>query len=171
MATKPPPTENKVVGMDKKTANKVIGNLVMVTIIMTVISMGLVYLGMSYVVVMFVVGMLPTAVAKIVDRRPGRRASNTIMMMNMAGLLPYVFKVINTVFSGASPDEVALSLISNPYTWLVIYGFATFGWLIVQFIPQIVFQILLMRSDHLIRKLEHAKEQLIEEWGTDIKRR
>lgn len=168
MATKPPapgkpaPTPSTV---DPKLASKIVLRLILITIVMTALSSGLIFLGYTYVMVLVVVSLLPAMVANIVDRRPRRWASRTVLFFNVAGLLPHLFEILMS----HDPNAVASRLLSDPYIWLVVYGFAGFGWLFVYIVPQIVFLFLVIRSDHTIRKLEAKRQELVDEWGDKVR--
>lgn len=151
--------------VDPKTASRIVMRLILVTIVLTALSSGLIFLGYTYVMVLIVVSMLPAVVAHVVDRRPRRWASRTVMFFNIAGLLPHLFDIMMS----HDPNAMASHLLSDPYIWLVIYGFAGFGWLFVYIVPQIVFLFLVVRSDHSIRKLEAKRQELVDEWGDKVR--
>lgn len=151
--------------VDQREAGKIVTRLILVTIVLTALSSSLIFLGFTYVVVMIVVSMLPAVVANILDRRPGRQASRCVVFFNIAGLLPQLFDVMLS----PDPDRMANHLLSDPYIWLIVYGFAGFGWLILHVVPQIVFLFLVVRSDQTIRNLETRRQALVEEWGEKVR--
>lgn len=168
MANKPPaPGKPAPVpqAVDPKTASRIVMRLILITVILTAISSGLIFLGYTYVMVLIVVSLLPAVTASVVDRRPRRWASRTVLFFNIAGLLPHVFDVAMS----HDPNAMASHLLSDPYIWLIIYGFAGFGWLFVYIVPQIVFLFLVVRSDHSIRKLETKRQELVDEWGDKVR--
>ena len=64
---------------------------------------------------------------------------------------------------------VGNDLLINQYIWLMMYGFAGFGWLIVHIVPQMAFLILTIKADFTIKKLQGLQRQLVEEWGEKVK--
>lgn len=160
MAPKKPPTQ-----LEKEYAKKVVTRLIVVTILLTTFASSLIFLGFTYVVVLFLVSLLPGVVASVVDRRPRKYASKTVLCFNVAGLLPACMDVIMS----ANPDATAQQQLADPFIWLMVYGFAAFGWLVVYVIPQMVFLFLVVRSDHTVAKLEGRRKELIEEWGDRVK--
>ena len=157
---KKPPTDR-----EKEYAKRIITRLIVVSILLTFLSSALVFMGFTYVVVMIVISLLPGVVASIVDRRPRKFASKTVLCFNLAGLLPPLFDT----FMAPNPDAAAQRLLADPYTWIMVYGFAGFGWLVVFVIPQMVFLFLVVRSDHTIKKLEARRSELVEEWGERVR--
>ena len=150
---------------EKEYAKKVVTRLLIMCIVLTAACSALVFLGFTYLVVLLVVSLLPAAVATIVDRRPRKFASKTVMCFNLAGLFPAMFDT----FMATDPDLAAQQQLADPYIWLMVYGFAGFGWLVVYLIPQMVFLYLVVRSDHTIAKLEVRRKELLEEWGDRVK--
>ena len=150
---------------EKEQAKRIITRLFVITIILTFISSALIFMGFTYVVVLVIVSLLPAVVASVVDRRPRKFASKTVICFNLAGFLPPLFDT----FLSSSPDTVAQQELANPYIWIMIYGFAGFGWFVVYVIPQMVFLFLVVRSDHTIAKLEARRKELVEEWGERVR--
>lgn len=157
---KKPPTEK-----EKLYAKKVITRLIIMCIVLTAVCSTLVFMGFTYLIVMVVVSILPAMVASIVDRRPRKHASKTVICFNLAGLFPSMFDIMMST----DPDVAAQQQLADPFTWLMVYGFAGFGWLVVYLIPQMVFLYLVVRSDHSIAKLEKKRKDLVEEWGERVK--
>ena len=120
--SKKTPTER-----EKEYAKRVITRLLIMCIILTAFCSALVFMGFTYLVVLVVISLLPSGVAMIVDRRPRKFASKTVTCFNFAGLLPAMFDT----FMASDPDVAAQQQLADPYIWLMIYGFAGFGWLVV----------------------------------------
>ena len=160
-----PPKQQRNVELDKQYAAKVVTRLMVSTMVLTALSTVLIFMGFTYVVVLVVVSLVPAVVATVVDRRPKRWASRTVVFFNIAGLLPSLFDI----FLSADPDNSAMHQLSDPYVWLMVYGFAGFGWVVVYIIPQVVFLFLLIRSDHTIAKLESKRQALVDEWGDRVR--
>jgi small-conductance mechanosensitive channel len=150
---------------EKEYASRVVKRLMMVTLMIMTVSAALVFMGFTYVVVMIVVSILPAVVASIVDRRPRKYASKTVTCFNLSGVLPVIFDI----FMSADPDATAQVQLADPYVWMMVYGFAGFGWLVVYVIPQMVFLFLVVRSDHTIARLEQKRKALVEEWGDRVR--
>ena len=124
----------------------------------------LVSFGLHYVFYILVMGLLPGISANIVDRRPGRFASKTILLFNIAGMMPH----FSSLVSSSNPNSVAQNLLGNPDVWLLVYGFACFGWVLIRIIPQIVMLYLAVRAEYTVKKLQQRQEDLVKEWGEVI---
>jgi len=149
----------------KSSASRFLTNLVIVITILTVLSSLLIFLGFIYVMVVLVSGFMPCIIANLVEKRKRRLASKTITAFNLAGIMPLLFSLARS----SDPNFVAQGAFNDPYIWLMVYGFAGFGWLVVQIVPQIVFLFLTIKADFTIRKLQSLQRQLIEEWGEGVK--
>ena len=108
-------------------------------------------------------GMIPTAVAFIVDRSP-RHLARTVAATNLAGLvLPAL-----AVLSGGSNFAAAFGVLREPQNWLIMYGAAAIGWIINFIMPSLARVIIDIRAEHQHRQLMHRGEVLIREWGEDV---
>jgi hypothetical protein len=150
----------------KKAASKIITNLLIVTLVTVVTFVLLAMAHLTYVAILLMIGLMPSIVARILDRRPGKVASRTILAFNLAG----IFKHILYVFTSGDPNSAAQTLISDPFTWLWVYIFATFGWVIVRILPQIAILILSLRAEYTIKRMRGIQEKLIKEWGDNVKK-
>ncbi|MCB2081753.1 MAG: hypothetical protein H6908_01810 [Hyphomicrobiales bacterium] len=143
---------------------KVVFNLVVIVFILTLVAAALTSVGLYYVFVLIVMGLLPGIISYIVDKRPGKFASKTVFMFNLSGLTPQ----IAAAFRSGSPDTTALALLTNPYTWLMPYGFSAFGWGMVFLFPQIALLFYVLKAEYTIGKLQHFQKTLLDEWGEGI---
>ena len=114
--------------------------------------------------VLLLIGMLPTFVAFIVDREPGRNKTFTIGAMNFAGCFPYILALWTKVNS----VDMALSLISEPKTIIIMYGAAGLGYIIDFIITYAVSSILIQRSEIRLKKIDLEKGALEKRWGRTV---
>tara|TARA_B100000508_G_C11415810_1_gene255677 strand:+ start:417 stop:962 length:546 start_codon:yes stop_codon:yes gene_type:complete len=116
--------------------------------------------------VVLAVGMLPTLVAAITDRYPGRNKTFTVGAMNFAGCFPYLLDVwIHT-----NSMNLALYLISQPKTIMIMYGAAALGYSVNAFVTFLVSAILVQKSEVRIKKIHKEKKALEERWGRSVNR-
>jgi hypothetical protein len=115
--------------------------------------------------VFFVIGMLPAVVAYYMDISKYRYTFKTIFAANMAGMMPFITKILATGHS----STVLAEIMGNAFTWVIIYGSALVGWSLIVMCPMIaqimvvgVNQTQYMRYDGLRKKLES-------EWGEEVK--
>jgi hypothetical protein len=127
----------------------------------SLLMMGLLRTGFVF----FVIGMLPCIVAYYMDISKHRYTFQTIFAANLAGMMPFITKII---FTGPS-STLLQTIMGDSTTWVIIYGAAFIGWLLIKVCPMIaqvmvqgLHQTQIMRYDWLQKKLES-------EWGEEVK--
>lgn len=115
----------------------------------------------------FLAGMLPSIVAYVTDRSEEKHLFHTIFACNLAGVLPYVTKLVQ---QGNSMSAVNL-MMSDALTWFVMYSAAAIGWMLVWLSPYLAEIYLKARRAQEIERIETFQKKLIAEWGPEIKRK
>jgi len=166
MAEDNPVEENKE---SKKTAKKggvsdlmgigVLGIIVAFIVVLWLVSIS------YYAFAFFCLGMLPSIVAIILDRGAGRFASRTVSACNFVGILPFLFDI------GIKYDKgmAAKSLMATPFTWLVVYGGAMVGWMLIWVLPQMTMMVYTVRADVKRKRLINEQNAMLAEWGEEVK--
>lgn len=119
-----------------------------------------------YAFAFFALGMLPSVVSIIVDRGSGRFASQTISACNFVGILPFLFDIALNYEKSIAAKEIMM----DPFTWVVIYGFAIIGLLLIFVLPNITAIIFSLKAEYKLNKLLNEQEKLVEEWGEEVKK-
>lgn len=158
--------KEKVAKLRKERLRKFIKNLIIIALIATLFGVGFISLGMKNVFFFLFLSLIPLLLSTLWDKKPGRFASKTVAAFNITGLFPYV----NAISSSGSPDSVALATIYDPRAWVLIYGFAIFGWAVILVIPKITLIFLEIKSKLMIGKMEEFQKELLNEWGEEIKK-
>jgi hypothetical protein len=114
--------------------------------------------------VILMVGLIPTVVALLIDRDPDKTAAITVGAMNLCGVLPFLLDL----WKHHHTMPAALHTISDPLSWLVMYGAAGVGWVLYFTIPPVVVNFEVLRSESRIEDLLRQKRELIEEWGPEV---
>jgi hypothetical protein len=109
-------------------------------------------------------GMLPTAVAVVVDRHHRRYLARTVGAMNLAGVMPGALRLWEAGISFDSLQQV----INSPYNWLVMYGAAAIGWVLYFCVPPVVAMVIEVKVDETKHRLEAKAKALVEEWGEEV---
>jgi hypothetical protein len=109
-------------------------------------------------------GMLPTAVAIVVDRHHRRYLARTVGAMNLAGVMPGALRLWEAGISFDSLQQV----INSPYNWLVMYGAAAIGWVLYFCVPPVVAMVIEVKVDETKHRLEAKAKALVEEWGEEV---
>lgn len=108
------------------------------------------------------VGMVPAVVSYIVDMTPGRYAFRCVASMNFAGVAPF----LRLLWSDGHDMSVAMSIIADPFSWLVFYGTAAFGWGLFYSVPGIVSAVQTLNAERRVNALRARQNALSVEWGT-----
>ncbi len=119
-----------------------------------------------YALVFLILSMMPAVVASVIDRGHGKCASKTIGAFNFMGVLPFLFEL----WKGKESVGAVQNLITDPYVWLLCYGAAAFGWMMVWIMPQFIAFIFTARAQIKISSLKEDQQKLVDEWGEEIRR-
>jgi len=114
--------------------------------------------------VMLFFGMIPTAVAAVVDRTRRGTKALTVGSMNLAGCTPYLFEL----WTKGHTSERALEIMSNPYTIIIIWGTATVGYLIHWSMSGIVRTVLIQRAEFRLKDIAKRQADLVTRWGPEV---
>lgn len=123
---------------------------------------GVVLLKMSFI--LFFIGMLPAAVAYIVDNDQKKYVSMTVAALNFSGVFPYMMDI----FMRGGTFGAIESKLADPVVWFVMYGSAAMGWIIVFSSPVIAAAVLQGIYKGRILHLESLQKKSIEEWGEEV---
>lgn len=109
-------------------------------------------------------GMLPSIIAFFASGRGiGARAS-TITAMNMAGCIPFVFKLWST----GNDFEASVQIVTNIRYMSIIYLSAAFGYMIDWVMTGIVSSFLYQKGLNRMKAIKKRQEALIEQWGEGV---
>lgn len=108
-------------------------------------------------------GMVPTAAVALIDRRP-RYLTFTVAAMNLAGVVPFLLLVVEDRMSMVA----AAIRLSQPLTWIVMYGAAAAGWAICGATPMLARAGIELQAFQRRRALEALGKAIREEWGPEV---
>lgn len=137
----------------------IFGKIVCVAVIIWLISVS------YYAFAFFVLGMLPSILSIMIDRGSGRFASKTVSACNFIAVIPYLFDIGLTY----ERDIHSKQLMSQPETWLIIYSFASIGWMLIWLVPRLSLIVITARADMKTKKLVTEQKNLLDEWGPEVK--
>jgi hypothetical protein len=115
-------------------------------------------------VMVIVFALLPTFVAFIVDRTPGKSAVICVGSLNLCGVFPYLIDL----WTGDNSMDEAILILTDVFSLVVIYGASAFGWMIFQSLPPIVATFITILAQRRVSSLRSAQSKFIEEWGSDV---
>jgi len=119
-------------------------------------------------VLLLVVGMAPTLVAFfIVDRHPSKYTTRAVGYLNFSGCLPYALDLWRG--GGVWNFEILFTIITDPFTLLVMYSAAGVGWMILFGTPPFVGAYLAVTSEMREKTLKARQTEIITEWGRNVR--
>lgn len=113
--------------------------------------------------ILLVVGMLPTVVAAIIDRKGGARAI-TVGALNLCGCIPFLMDL----WTKGHTTSLAVTLITDPLTIIVMYAAASIGYMIDWALSGIVATILVQRSTSRMEAIRKRQAELVARWGKEV---
>jgi hypothetical protein len=116
-------------------------------------------------VILFCIAMLPTVVATITDRSMSRMSWLCVGGLNFAGTVPF----IGDLWAQGGHMEIAMSMVTNVFTIMLIYGAAAIGWLLYISVPQLLGAFMALTANHRIASMKAQQEKLVEDWGPEVK--
>ncbi len=111
-----------------------------------------------------IIGILPAVVAYYVDVTAERYAFKTILAANLCGIMPFLEKMLITGPSSA----VLQSIMGDAINWLIIYGSAMMGWLLVQICPSLAQTMVIGFHQSQVSRITHLQTKIVGEWGKEV---
>ncbi len=109
-------------------------------------------------------GMVPTFTAYFIDREPEKYAPMTVGAFNGVGVLPFVLDL----WTGLTTVNAALEILIDPFTWLVMYGAASVGWIVYLGMPTFAAVWIDAQTEAQVVRLRKEQAKLLEDWGEDL---
>ena len=135
------------------------------TMVLLMILMGITLIYRPALVILLSAGLIPTFVAWLTDSNPFRiYRIRIILAFNLAGCLPYII-ALNQQSGGFG---LAINLIADFNSYLVMYGFAAVGWVIVFVAPSVAAIVLQIVGKSRLNSIQNDKNRMMEEWGKTV---
>jgi hypothetical protein len=115
-------------------------------------------------VVLLLAGLIPTYVALSTDSDPQKSGAVSVGAMNFAGIVPFIIDL----WSKGQTMGNTLHILSDPNSWLIIFGAAAVGQLIVYAVPQAIATLTLAQAEMRAKNLRKNLEMLKEAWGPEV---
>lgn len=110
-------------------------------------------------------GLAPTFVAAFVNEGANKGLKTyTVLCFNISGLLPFIMdlRAAGYSFAGVVP------ILTDIYTWLVIYGVASVGLFAIHLGPTIAAATLQLSNNRRLAELQRLRVKLLNDWGPDL---
>jgi hypothetical protein len=109
-------------------------------------------------------GLLPALVALCTDTDPRKSAFTTVGFMNLAGVVPFIIEL----WEKGQTMEAAFTILRQPLTWLVMFGAAALGQLLLYTVPPFMVHSAVTTMESRLRRLREGLEHLEAVWGTEV---
>ncbi len=109
-------------------------------------------------------GVLPSIIALFVDPDRSKRAAYSVAGFNIAGIVP----VIGWLWDRGATRAAAIDLLSDPLVWLLMYGAAGIGLMLLNGLPVIARGYIEIRNAGEARRIKAEMAALKEEWGDGV---
>lgn len=113
---------------------------------------------------LFFIGLLPTIIARFVDKSRQKNRTLTIGFLNFAACFPFWFKLVN---NGHTFDR-AIEIIADPLNIVIMYSGALTGYLIDWGLSGIVASMMVQKGHKRLNDIKKIQESLIERWGGEV---
>lgn len=155
---KPAAKKTSKKGATKKSGS---GKTTLIMVITTLVLVVVFKLGFLF----FVLGILPSIVSYYIDATRSNLSFQTVFTCNLAGVLPFMAQMLQ---SQDSNNSAVHEIITNSVNWLIVYGAAGVGWLLVFVAPMISQMLINAMHQRQIGRLERQQRILVEEWGSEL---
>ncbi|MDF3047751.1 MAG: hypothetical protein K0R73_869 [Candidatus Midichloriaceae bacterium] len=130
-----------------------------------VIAVSIFAIGLSvvsvYCVLLIIFGLLPSLVAIVIDQGKERYISKIVGLYNTVGVATYLVKILQS----SMPDMIAINIIIDPHSWLIIFSSAALGWLVYWLFPIVASYLYNLKINSRISELELELQEISTEWS------
>ncbi|MCE7886852.1 MAG: hypothetical protein DYH13_05020 [Alphaproteobacteria bacterium PRO2] len=132
----------------------------------SVFMIGLVILGAIFMpsAVLLGIGMMPTIAAMFADPRHARTRVVTVGALNLAGCVPFLFKL----WSEGHEFDNAINIATDPQAIIVMYAAAGAGYMIDWSMSSVVAAILYQRGLARQESIKKRQAELVARWGAEV---
>ena len=136
------------------------GKTKLLLILGSLLAMGFFRTGFLFIVV----ALLPTIIMHYVDRSRLRYKFKTIRACNVSGLLPFIAEMIKH----GPTSSVLERIMSDPLSWMIVYGASLFGLLLVRITPHIAHAFISQFHSSQANSLKDHQNNIEKEWGDEV---
>jgi len=123
--------------------------------------LGIVFLPTTLILM---VGLLPSLVSLLTSTRNVGPRTSTVFAMNLAGVIPFVFKL----WDGSNDFEASFEIISNLRYVSVMYLAAAFGYMIDWVVTGLMSSFLYQKGMTRMKSIKKRQDKLILQWGVEV---
>lgn len=130
-------------------------------VLSVIVLAGLIFLPTS---VLILVGMLPSFVSIFFSSRGVGARSSTICAMNLAGCVPFIFKL----WSSGNDFEASIDILLSDQAIIVMYLAAAFGYMIDWVVTGLVSSFLYQKGVLRMKEIRKRQKLIINKWGSSV---
>lgn len=146
--------------IDPIVRHKMRGRNKLLLIIFSLLMMGVLRTGFVFLII----ALLPSIVAYYMDISKHRYTYTAIFSSNFAAVMPYLGRMLH---HGPS-SSVLQEIMGSAATWIIIYGAAFMGWLLVQTCPMFAQSIVRNYHQGQVARFERMQKKIESEWGPEV---
>jgi len=114
--------------------------------------------------VLFFFGMLPSIIARFVDRSSQKTKTLTITFMNLAAVFPFWYQLVQKDHSLAH----TLEILTDPLNIVIMYSGALVGYLIDWGLSGIVATMMVQKGYNRLKQITKMQQDLVARWGEEV---
>lgn len=114
--------------------------------------------------VLFVIGMVPSALAFVLDDTRSKSAAKGIAYLNIAGC----FIIGMDLWNGDNSFDAVMNLLLEPINLVIMYGMALFGVILIRSLKPFIQTYLRINYQMQQRNLRNRRKALLREWGEAV---
>ena len=109
-------------------------------------------------------GMVPSMVGYILDDTKKKSKAKAVAYLNLSGC----FMVGMELWTGDNSVDAALEVFFQPVNWVIMYGMAMFGWILIRSLNPFIVTYLRLNYQVQQRNLRARRKYLLNEWGEAV---
>ncbi len=110
-----------------------------------------------------IIAMMPAIVTYYIDRSPRPHLFKSVFALNLSGLLPFVGRMLVE-----GPMSALIPIMQSVDTWIVIYGAALTGYLMVAAAPLVAHVLISRFQAGQVEQIESSLKKIEREWGAEV---
>ncbi len=124
------------------------------------ILMGVLRTGFMFIII----AMLPSIVTYYIDQSRRQYTFKTIFACNLSGVMPFIGRMMHYGPSSSTMEEI----MGNASNWLIIYGSAMIGFLLIRLAPMIAHMMISGFHSTQVIRLSRNQKRIESEWGQEV---
>jgi hypothetical protein len=132
-----------------------------VFLLILLVPLAVVFMASALIII---AGMIPSLAALISDRDRQKLTALTVAALNLAACMP----VLNKLWETGNNLNTAVTLLTDPLNWLIMFMGAGLGWVMAFGVPAVIANIITARDNARLSDIRTRQQQLIEEWGPEV---